>query len=138
MYFSGSRTATGARIATVLFMFASAMASTAQDISGLQRIEVDLGDYQFRPKTLSIVAGASAELIPTNRDSFTPHNFIVAAPEAGMDVKMDVPGGEAVTIVLRPTRPGTYTFYCDKQFLFFQSHREKGMEGQIEVTAGSG
>jgi hypothetical protein len=27
---------------------------------------------------------------------------------------------------------------CDEQFLFFESHREKGMEGQIEVTAGSG
>jgi hypothetical protein len=29
-------------------------------------------------------------------------------------------------------------FIYDKKLLFFKSHREKGMEGQIEVTNGSG
>ena len=27
------------------------------------------------------------------------------------------------------TKPGTYSFYCDKQLLFFPNHREEGMEG---------
>ncbi len=99
---------------------------------------MDLGDYQFHPDTVSIAAGTAAELILTNRDSITPHTFIVEAPEAGMEVNSEVSAGKSVTIVLRPTRPGTYTFYCDKQFLFFESHREKGMEGQIKVTVGSG
>jgi plastocyanin len=138
MVSSGWRTATGIGFASVLFMLAPAITPAAQDSSEPQRIEMDLGDYQFHPNSLSIVAGTSAELMLTNRDSFIPHNFIVEAPEAGMDVNMDVPNGESVTIMLRPTRPGTYTFYCDEQFLFFESHREKGMEGQIEVTTGSG
>ncbi len=124
--------------ATLMFMLAPAMAPASQDNSGVQRINMDLGDYQFHPKTVSIVAGTTAELILTNRDSITPHNFIVEAPEAGMEVNSEVSAGESATIVLRPTRPGTYTFYCDKQFLFFESHREKGMEGQIKVTAVSG
>ena len=135
-----SRWTTTARLvfATLTFVLAPAMALASQDNPGVQRVDMDLGDYQFHPKTVSIAAGTAAELILTNRDSITPHNFIVEAPEAGMEVNSEVSAGESVTIVLRPTRPGTYTFYCDKQFLFFESHREKGMEGQIKVTAGSG
>ena len=125
-------------VATLTFMLAPTMALATRDNPGVQRVDMDLGDYQFHPKTLSIAAGTTAELILTNRDSITPHNFIVEAPEAGMEVNLEVSAGESATIVLRPTRPGTYTFYCDKQFLFFESHREKGVEGQVKVTAGSG
>ncbi len=138
MVFSGWTTATGLVFATLLFMLVPVMAVASQDNPGVQRVDMDLGDYQFHPDTVSIAAGTAAELILTNRDSITPHNFVVEAPEAGMEVNLDVPAGESATIVLRPTRPGTYTFYCDKQFLFFESHREKGMEGQIKVTVGSG
>ncbi len=135
-----SRWTTTARlvVATLTFVLAPAMALASQDNSGVQRVDMDLGDYQFHPNTVSIVAGTAAELVLTNRDAITPHNFIVEAPEAGMEVNLEVSAGESATIVLRPTRPGTYTFYCDKQFLFFESHREKGMEGQIKVTAVSG
>ncbi len=137
MYFPSWTTVTGLALATLLFILTPAMAIAAQDNPGVQKVDMDLGDYRFNPDTVSIVAGTSAELILTNRDSITPHNFIVDAPEAGLEVNSQVPSGESVTVVLRPTRPGTYSFYCDKQFLFFESHREKGMEGQIEVTAGS-
>ena len=137
MYVPSWTTVTGLALATLLFILTPAMAIAAQDNPGVQRVDMDLGDYRFHPDTVSIVAGTSAELILTNRDSITPHNFIVEAPEAGLEVNLQVPAGESVTVVLRPTRPGTYAFYCDKQLLFFESHREKGMEGQIEVTAGS-
>lgn len=136
MHSSGWRRATGVGFAAALFVLIPVMASASQD-AGSQRVDMDLGDYQFHPKSVSIAAGTAAELILTNRDSFIPHNFVVEAPEAGMEVRIDVPNGESVKVVLRPTRPGTYAFYCDEQFLFFKSHREKGMEGQIEVTAGS-
>ena len=138
MYLSGWTTAIGLGFATILLMLASTMASAAEGDPGLQRVEMDLGDYQFHPKSLSIPAGGKAELILTNRNWLTPHNFVVEAPEAGMEIRTDVPTGESVSIVLQPTRAGTYTFYCDEQFLFFENHREKGMEGQIEVTAASG
>ncbi len=138
MHNSGWTTATGLGFATALLMLASVMALAAQDDPGLQRVEVDLGDYQFHPKTVSIAAGGKVELILTNRDTFISHNFVVEAPEAGMDIRTDVPTGESVSIVLQPTRPGTYSFYCDEQFLFFENHREKGMEGEIVVTAAPG
>lgn len=128
---------TGVGLATVLIMLASSMAVAAQDSQEIQQIDMDLGDYQFHPKRISIPVGTSAELILTNRDSFTPHNFIVEASEAGMETNVDVPNKKSVKVVLRPTRPGTYVFYCDEQFLFFESHREKGMAGEIVVTAAS-
>ncbi len=134
---SGWTTAIGRSIAILSIMLAAAMAAAAQDVKQTQRVEMDLGDYKFRPSTVSIAVGDSAELILTNRDSITPHSFVIEAPEAGMEAKVDVGGGKSATLVLRPTKPGTYVFYCDKKLLFFASHREKGMEGKIEVTAGS-
>ncbi len=100
------------------------MASAAQDGQGVQRIDMDLGDYQFHPKTVSIAAGTSAELILTNRDLITPHNFIVEAPEAGMEVNLDVSAGESATIVLRPTRSGIYTFLRQAASVFRKPPRE--------------
>ncbi len=110
MVFSGWTTVTGLLFATLTFGLAPAMALASQDNPGVQRVDMDLGDYKFRPKTVSIAAGTAAELILTNRDSITPHSFIVEAPDAGMEVNLEVPAGESATIVLRPTRPGIYTF----------------------------
>jgi hypothetical protein len=33
-----------------------------------------------------------------------------------------------------PTKTGKYPMYCDKSLLWFKTHREKGMEGVIEVV----
>lgn len=138
MHSSGWIAARNLLSAAVVLIFTLGTSSAAQDDGGVQRVNMFLGDYQFHPKTLSIVSGEKAELILTNRDSFVFHNFVIEAPEAGMQIRTDVPAGEPVTIVLQPMRSGTYSFYCDEQFLFFENHREKGMEGQIEVRADSG
>jgi len=61
-----------------------------------------------------------------------PHNFVLKAPEAGMDVTADL-GKEPQTIRFTPTKVGEYPFYCDKKLLFFESHREKGMKGILKV-----
>jgi len=33
-----------------------------------------------------------------------------------------------------PTVAGVYPIYCDKKLLFFASHRERGMEGALEIV----
>jgi plastocyanin len=48
-------------------------------------------------------------------------------------VDQDVGDGKSATVRFTPTHPGTFVFYCDKKLLFFKSHREKGMEGRLEV-----
>ena len=134
---SGWTTVIGRSMAILSIMLTAATASAAQDVEQAQRVDMDLGDFKFRPSTVSIAVGDSAELMLTNRDGVTPHSFVIEAPEAGMVAKVVVRGGKSASVVLTPTKAGTYTFYCDKKLLFFPSHREKGMEGKIEVTAGS-
>jgi YHS domain-containing protein len=51
-------------------------------------------------------------------------------PKCGMALEPETPKA----IKFKPTKVGTYPFYCSKKFLFFEGHREKGMEGVIEVV----
>jgi len=72
-------------------------------------------------------------LILTSVTTLTPHNFVLKEPAAGLTVEQDVRAGKTATARFTPTQPGVFTFYCDKKLLFFASHREKGMEGRLEV-----
>jgi plastocyanin len=48
-------------------------------------------------------------------------------------LEADISSGESQTHDLTLTEPGIYYFYCDKQLLFFPTHREEGMEGRLIV-----
>ncbi|MCI0568040.1 MAG: cupredoxin domain-containing protein [Acidobacteria bacterium] len=99
---------------------------------GVQRGSVSLDDF-YHPNHLIVRAGKPVELVLKSLTTITPHNFILKEPEAGLNVEEEIGAGKTVTVKFTPTRPGTYTFYCDKRLLFFKSHREKGMEGRLEV-----
>ncbi len=98
-----------------------------------QRFDVDLGDYAFEPAVVEVTAGEPVELALRNRDIFILHNLKLSA--GGIDLDVDVPPGDTVTVSFTPTRAGRYVFYCDKKLLFFKSHRERGMEGELIVKA---
>jgi plastocyanin len=55
------------------------------------------------------------------------------SPDAGMEFDLSL-REEPQTVRFTPTKTGVYPFYCGKKLLFFESHREKGMEGAIEVV----
>lgn len=59
--------------------------------------------------------------------------MIIHAPEAGISVDQNL-SGDAINIRFTPTAAGKYSFYCRNKLLFFNSHREKGMEGVLEVV----
>lgn len=100
---------------------------------GVQRAGVILDSYAYAPSHLVVQAGKPVELTLTSVTTLTPHNFILNDPVAGLHVEQDVGAGKTVTVRFTPNQPGTVTFYCDKKLLFFASHREKGMEGRLEV-----
>lgn len=100
---------------------------------GVQRATITLDSYSYTPSRLIAQAGKPVELALTSVTDFVPHNFLLKEPAAGLDVEQDVKAGKTVTVRFTPTQPGTFTFYCDKQLLFFKSHRERGMEGRLEV-----
>ena len=104
-----------------------------RDSDGVQRAFIVLDSYEYAPAHISVEAGAPIQFELENQSFLTPHNFIIDHPEAGIQQDVNVDAGDRVTIRFLAETPGTYTFYCDKQLLFFPSHREEGMEGRLEV-----
>ena len=103
------------------------------DADGIQRAFIVLDSYAYTPSHISVEAGAPVEFQLENQSFLTPHNFIIDHPESGLQQDVNVDAGDSMTIRFLAEIPGTYTFYCDKQLLFFPSHREEGMEGRLEV-----
>ncbi|MGH7209576.1 MAG: cupredoxin domain-containing protein [Nitrospiraceae bacterium] len=100
---------------------------------GVQHATITLDSYSYTPDYLVVQAGKPVELTLTSVTTLTPHNFVLNDPAAGFVVDQNVGHGKTVTVRFTPTQPGTFTFYCDKKLLFFASHREKGMEGRLEI-----
>jgi len=100
---------------------------------GVQRATVTLDSYSYTPNHLIVETGKPVELTLTSVTTFTPHNFIIKDPAGSLSVEQDVSAGKSVTITFTPPHPGTFPIYCDKRLWPFPSHRDKGMEGKLEV-----
>ena len=105
--------------------------------SEVRVVEVMLGSYRFMPKEIELIAGEPVILRLVNADSIIPHNFTIEDASGELDVNVDVIAGETVDIDLTPLAVGRYTFYCGNKMLFMKSHREKGMEGVLNVVPQS-
>ena len=105
--------------------------SVAED--GVQRATVTLDSYSYSPNHLIVAAGKPVELKLTSVTTMIPHNFIIKDPAGRLSVEQDVGAGKTVTIMFTPTQPGMFPIYCDKRLWPFPSHRDKGMEGTLEV-----
>ncbi|KAF0215995.1 MAG: hypothetical protein FD174_3888 [Geobacteraceae bacterium] len=102
------------------------------DSDGVQRVEVLGGGYFFNPNRIIVKVNVPVELKVRKESGIVPHNIVMKAPEAGIDFEESM-GSEPKIIKFTPTRTGKYRFYCSKKLLFFEGHREKGMEGVLEV-----
>ena len=100
---------------------------------GVQRATVTLDSYSYKPNHLIVEAGKPVELTLTSVTTLIPHNFIIKDPAGSVSVEQDVSAGKTVTITFTPTQPGTFPIYCDKRLWPLPSHRDKGMEGKLEV-----
>jgi len=100
---------------------------------GVFRAEIVVDSYSYKPDHLIVTVGHPVELTLKSVTVIVPHNFVIKAPELGVEVSQDVPAGKTVTVQFTPTGAGKIEFYCDKRLLFFKSHKEKGMVGTLEV-----
>jgi heme/copper-type cytochrome/quinol oxidase subunit 2 len=100
---------------------------------GVQRATITLDSYSYTPNHLIVEAGKPVELALISVTTIIPHNFIIKSPTGNLSVEQDVSAGKTVTIRFTPTQPGTFPIYCDKRFWPLPSHRDKGMEGTLEV-----
>ena len=102
------------------------------DKSGAQKVEMLAGSYFFKPNDVIVKVNVPVEITIKKEPGFAPHDIVLHAPEAGIDVKVEL-STEQKVIKFTPTKVGKYPFYCDHRFLFW-SHRARGMEGILEVT----
>jgi plastocyanin domain-containing protein len=103
------------------------------DADGVQRVRIVGGSYFFKPGIIVVKVNVPVELTASRESGMTPHSLVLNAPEAGIAVEADL-GTEPKKIAFKPTAVGKYPFYCSKKLPFMASHREKGMEGVLEVV----
>ena len=100
---------------------------------GVQRVELVGGGYYFDPDHIIVRVNVPVELKVRKESGMVPHNIVMKAPEAGIQFDESL-SSDPKTIRFTPTKTGSYPLYCSKKLLFFESHREKGMEGVLEVV----
>jgi plastocyanin domain-containing protein len=99
---------------------------------GIQRVKVVGGSYFFTPGHIIVKVDVPVELSVSRESGMVPHDIVVKAPEAGINFSESMSTDPKI-IRFTPTKPGVYPVYCSKKLLFLESHREKGMEGVLEV-----
>lgn len=100
---------------------------------GIQRATIIFDSYSYTPNHLIVQAGKPVELTLTSVTTIVPHNFILKDPAAGLNIEKDVSAGKTDKVTFTPTQAGTVTFYCDRRLWPMPSHRDKGMEGRLDV-----
>ncbi|MFZ2949368.1 MAG: hypothetical protein WA003_07770 [Desulfuromonadaceae bacterium] len=100
---------------------------------GVQRVEMVGGEYFYDPNYIVVKVNKPVELKVRKAAGYIPHDLVAKSPEAGIDFKLDLKG-DPRTVTFTPTKTGKYPIYCDKSLLWFKTHRERGMEGMIEVV----
>lgn len=103
------------------------------DKDGVQRVAIVGGNYFFKPNHIVVKVNIPVELTVSKESGFVPHDIVAKSPEAGI-VFQESLSTTPKTIKFTPTKVGKYPLYCSKKAPFSKSHREKGMEGVIEVV----
>ena len=96
------------------------------DAQGVQRVQLDLHTYYFKPNRIVVHAGHPVELVLHNRALIVPHNFTLS--DTALKVSVDKWGPGTARASFTPRIPGEYHFYCDEH-----GHAGKGMTGTLVV-----
>jgi cytochrome c oxidase subunit 2 len=113
----------GAFLTFACLVTAHQAGSTAGQAATARTIEMTAHKYQFTPKVVRVRQGEDIDLKITSLD--TTHGFQIKP----LDIKEDLPKGQAVTIHIPTNQPGTYTFHCSH----FCGLGHRGMKGTLIV-----
>lgn len=103
------------------------------DKDGIQRVEILGGGYFYDPNYIVVKVNVPVEFAVRKESGMTPHDFVIKAPEAGIEVSVSL-DAKPQLVKFTPTKPGKYPIICTKKMIFMKSHKEKGMEGTLEVV----
>jgi plastocyanin len=96
------------------------------DTQGVQRVQLDLHTYYFKPNRIVVHAGHPVEIVLHNRALIVPHNFSVS--DSALKVSVDKWGTGTAVARFTPKVAGEYRFYCDEH-----GHAGHGMTGTLVV-----
>ncbi len=105
-------------------------------LDGVQHVEIAGGEFYFDPNYIVVKVNVPVEMevrAPKDSSWFIPHDIVVKAPEVGIDFSVNFTKKGSL-IKFTPTKVGKYPMYCDKKPPFGKSHKDKGMDGFIEVV----
>ena len=105
------------------------------EADGIQRMRIVLDSYSYTPNHVIVEAGKPVELLLTSVTTLTPHNFVIQDPAGGASIEQDIGAGKSVAIRFTPSQPGRVSFFCDKRLWPMASHRDKGMEGMLDIQS---
>ena len=94
---------------------------------------VQLDSYSYTPNHLVVERGKPVELVLSSVTTITPHNFVIREPSRDLVVEQDDGAGKTVVVQFVPLQAGRVVFFCDKRLWPMPSHRDKGMEGILEI-----
>lgn len=103
------------------------------DSDGIQRVAIVGGSYFFKPDHLVVKAGTPVELVLRAERGIVPHRFVLKLPPDQIAIDAQL-GEEPRVFRFTPGTAGRYPYYCPNKLLFFDSHRDKGMAGMLEVV----
>jgi plastocyanin len=103
---------------------------------GIQRLEIVAGSYFFEPNHIIVKPGIPVELSIKRESKVVPHDFVLKIEASGIDIKEKI-RTKGTLIRFTPNVAGEFPFYCSHKLLFLKSHRDKGMEGVLEVVAAT-
>lgn len=106
---------------------------TKTDPDGVQRVRVVAGSYFFKPSHIMVKAGTPVEILASREAGLAPHDLVIQAPDGATLVQQEL-ATEPRKIAFTPRKPGKYPMYCSKKPPLMASHRERGMEGILEVV----
>ena len=101
------------------------------DASGVQRVEVEVHSFYFKPSRVVVASGAPVEMTLKFKNFFAPHNLTCEHGDAGLHI--DKSAGfmsfrRTKQVRFTPGKPGEYSFYCG-----VDGHMKKGMTGTLVV-----
>lgn len=105
----------------------------AIDKDGYQRVEMTAGEYYFDPSVVVVKVNVPVELTIRKTGGITPHTFSLKAAEADLVFTIEI-SKDPKKVSFMATKTGAYPFECTERFLFFKSHRDRGMHGVLEVV----
>ena len=103
------------------------------DKDGVQHISIIGGSYFFKPDRIVVKKNMPVELSVSLEPGIAPHSIVANAPDAGIVFDESLSSNPKI-ITFTAQATGEYSFYCKNKLPFLPSHREKGMQGIIEVV----